>query len=222
MPLVPSTVGQVWEVVVHARLNGNAHINVWHFQCVQAMSDLEQRLILALLQCYSALIPKLSLGFVLEKVTYQQVKDTVGPLMEYEIPNTIAAQGAAVGDGSVSFAAACLSIPTLKPGKGSKARKYIGGIPEAATTTDDFKLDDPFWLAIVAFAACVAGKFIFPTDPAPGADKFFHLGVASRTIGGQGIKKLKPYTGNFFFKATSIRVHKQVKSMVSRKAGKGS
>lgn len=221
MPLVPSQLGQVWEVVVHARVNGNAHINVWHFECIQAMSDIETRLILALLQCYSALIPKLGLGFVLEKCTYQQIKTNVSALFEYEIPGTIAASGTAVGDSQVSFTAACLSIPTTKPGKGSKARKYISGFAESATIGDSFNLDDPFWTAIVAFAQCVATKFIFNLDVGPPADKFFHLGVASRTIGGTGDKKLKPYNGNFFFRATSIRVHKLVKSMVSRKATKG-
>lgn len=211
---VPAAVGSEWEVRVEGIMEGQKTVNVWHFTCVGATSDVELNLILVLLNCFvTHLMPVLSSSWSLVRVVWKQVSPTLG-LEQVTIPEEAGpAAGSAVA--LPSYCSAVLSLRTIRAGRSGRGRKYIPGIPEAATIGSKFDTTHAFWTALVAFAACVLADFVHP-DPAGGTD-IFDLDVYSRKIGGSTY----PFGASGFANVTQIVPDEVIGTTRSRKLGRG-
>lgn len=212
-----NTVGDLWQVAIKGRQEGQDCLNILHFQTVQGNSSLETLLLQAIMTCWTSLIPVFRSDYQFDGLICKQVKPVLGPLIELQPAANQANEGAATGDGGISFASCLVSIRTTRGGRSGRGRMFIGGIPESATVGSSFNGDDPYFQAIVAFCTCMAAQFIFASDPLPG-NKYFQLGVVSRKIGGAK----PPFVGDCFAPATSLTPNLLVKSTVSRKVGRGS
>lgn len=213
----PTTVGQVFELTIHMRVEDQEVLNILHFQTVQANSDVELRLLRAMLDCVVAFIPFCSTATLLEKVSAKRVVPDLGPIMEVSPGEAQASAGASAGDPHVSFSAALISKRTIRGGRSGLGRMFLGGIPEAATNGSKFNTEHAYWTAIAAFIACVVAKFIQEGEILE-SDQFFQLGVMSRKLGGAK----PPYAAEGFARVVSLTPNVFIKSNVLRKVGRGS
>lgn len=214
MPPVASTVNDLFQVRVKGFQEGQETNNVLHFLCTTASSDVELHLIKVLIACFvEHLLPQWSSAWTLDTVVWKRVSPTLSP--DFITPPDEAAIGALVTDALPTFNAALASIRTAQGGRSKRGRMYLAGIPESATTGSRFNLTNATWLAIVAFLACVATKFI---DNEPIGSDQFKLGVYSRKLGGSTF----PYNLVGFTPAVSIDSVALIATMRSRKVGRGS
>jgi hypothetical protein len=213
----PTSVGDVWQVVVKCRIEQQEHLNVWHFQAATAIGDVETALLLAIIQCLEPFVTAHSAPFVFEGLVAKQVAPVLGPIIEMDPTGGTDITGEALGDAGVSFNSVCVSIHTTRGGRTGRGRIFFGGIPESATMGSSFIQGSEFWLALGTFLVCIATKFIRNTaDLNPG--QVWDMGIMSRKLGG-----LKPpYQTAGFARATKLIPNTLVKSTVSRKIGKGS
>lgn len=210
----PSAVGDLFQVRVKGFQEGQETNNVLHFKCTTASSDVELHLIKVLIECFvTHLLPAWSNKWTLDTVVWKRVFPVLSP--EFVTVPDVAALGALSTDSLPTFNAALCSIRTNLGGKSHRGRMYLAGIPESATVGSRFDLTNATWLAIVAFLACVAEKFI--SNEPIGSDQF-KLGVYSRKIGGSTF----PYGPTGFTPAISISSVALVATMRSRKVGHGS
>jgi hypothetical protein len=216
---MPTTaaVGDVWQVIVRQKIENQDCLNIHHFQAITSISDVETTLLLALIQCLEAFAPIRANTFKFEGLQAKQVTPILGPLIEQDTTTGFDIMGEGVGDAGVSFNSAVVSIHTTRGGRSGRGRMYIGGLPESATVGSNFVSNSEFWLALVAYLACVAGKFIRTTND-PNVGQVWDLGVVSRKLGGAK----PPFTAGSFARATSLQPNMLVKSTISRKVGRGS
>ncbi|HMC74515.1 MAG TPA: hypothetical protein VKG87_09440 [Terriglobales bacterium] len=211
---VPAQANDYFQVRIVGRQSGQETNMVWHFRAATAIDDVDLRLIQAIFDCFvQHLLPVLSSAWVLEKIVYKRVSPTLGP--EYAFVPQNAAAGAGNAQALPSFCSAVVSIRTDVGGRSHRGRTYIPGIPENATLNDSFDPGHAFWLGLVAFAACLAGKFL-AKDPQP--VNTFLWQVYSRKIGGQHF----PYGAGGFTTVTDILPVTLIGSTRSRKVGRGS
>jgi hypothetical protein len=207
--------GEVFQVKVHGRLEGQECLNVLHFKTGVNNSSIEDDLLKALLDCFlDQLVPKLASTYSIERITAMRVIPTVGPEIEVSPDVGDVVAGASEGDALPSFVSGVISIRSVKAGRRGRGRMRIGGIPEIATTGSQIDAVSPLWTAIIAFIACVAGKFLgegFPTVHK------FRLGVISRADG----SNKPPYAAGQFAEATNLVAKKLLGSCNSRKIGHG-
>lgn len=211
----PAAINDMFQVRVRGTQEGQETNNVFHFVCVGASADTELKLIVALVSCFiTHIIPVASSQWSLTSVLWKRVSPTLGPEFEYIPP------AAEVGAGNAaalpSYASVVTSIRTAQGGRSKRGRFYLPGIPENVTVNSRLDTTNAYWTAILAFAACLASKFINP-DPAGGVD-LFNMGVYSRKIGGSSF----PYGAAGFTSATSFVPHDLLATTRSRKVGRGS
>lgn len=209
----PASIGDKFQVRVVGEMEGQQTNNVFHFQAATAIDDVELRLILALAECFiTHLIPVTASVWQLKKIVWKQVNPVLG--VEHE---TIPA-GTLVGGGAAtalpSYSSVVISIRTLVGGKSHRGRMYLPGIPEGATIVSSLDTSNAFWTAVVAFAACLASKFILG-DP-PGSNSF-QMMVYSRKLGGSTF----PYTNAGFTSVSSFVPVQALGTTRSRKVGRG-
>jgi len=212
---IPAAVGDVYEVVIEGRTEGQITDNVFHFECVGADSDVLTHLILVFIQCFiDNVLPVLSSSWALERVRWKRVSPTLG-VEQVSVP-----VGAGAGGGNAaalpSYAAAVISKKTLTGGRSFRGRTYIPGIPEDQTINSAIDISKPLWAGLLAFAACVIANFVHP-DPAGGSN-IWDLIVFSRKINGNALPYLDGAT-------TDVREYvpvQQLGTMRSRKVGRGS
>lgn len=210
---IPSAVNDLFQVRVKGFQEGQETNNVLHFLCTTASSDVELHLIKVLIECFvTHLLPAWSHNWTLDTVVWKRVSPTLSPDF-VTVPDT-AALGALTTDSLPTFNAALCSIRTAQGGRSKRGRMFLAGIPESATIGSRFDLTNATWLAIVAFLACVATKFI---DNEPVGSDQFKLGIYSRKIGGSTF----PYNLTGFTPAISIDSVALVATMRSRKVGHG-
>lgn len=112
----------------------------------------------AMLACYvDTLLPGLSADLTLEQVIATKMGD-VDPVQITNILNPKPAGGSTAS--LPSDCAGTLQLKTNFRGRSHRGRKSIPGIPEASHANS--LITDPTLAAIIAFAACVAGKFLHP------------------------------------------------------------
>lgn len=211
---VPAAVNDLFQVRVKGFQEGQETNNVLHFGCTTASSDTELHLIKVLIDCFvTHLLPAWSNKWTLDTVVWKRVYPVLSA--EFITVPDVAAIGALSTDSLPTFNAALISIRTNLGGKSHRGRMFLAGIPESATIGSRFDLTNATWLAIIAFAACVATKFI-ENEPV-GSDQF-KLGVYSRKLGGSTF----PYNPVGFTPAISLGSVALVATMRSRKVGHGS
>jgi hypothetical protein len=211
-----AAVGEIWQVTVRGKLEGQDCMNVLSFKCVHATASVETELLLVLLACYiEHLVPILVGAFSIESLRAKQVSPILGPEIEVTPTETMAAAGAGSGDGLPSYVSAHISIHTTRGGRSGRGRMYIGGIVEGDTILSNISAESSTWEGILAFVACLATKFI-----GTGFDvaQRFELGVMSRKIGGAK----PPFLDTGFAGCTSLVPHRDLGTTRSRKVGHGS
>lgn len=197
----------IYEVVVEGSLHSQQIINVFHFKGSSGLSSLTG-VINALKDCViSSLLPALSHEYRLLTVRGK----TIHPTLTDEI--VVAAGAGDIGgtatDSDVSFAAGLMSLRTGLGGRSNRGRKFFAGIPESGVSVS--RLTTPQLAALVAFATCLAGKFIssFSTEP-------YFIGVLSRKAVKAGSTPLAA-----FKTVTTITTSNVVSTQVRRKVGRG-
>lgn len=214
MAAIPAAQGEVWQLRIEGRQEGQQVINVMHFRAETASDDVQTRLFTAILTCFiTTLLPKLSSQYKFERLIGKRVSPDVGPDVIMLDETSVLAQGNAAA--LPSYASAVLSIRTTRAGRSGRGRMFIGGIPELATTNSAFDPASEFWLALIAFVACVGTKFLVPDVAQPNQWSF---GVMSRKLG--GVKP--PFAANGYAPYTSIEPKSLVATTRSRKVGHGS
>jgi len=213
MPPVTAVVGDCYQVTIEGSQESQRVSNVLNFTAVTSIDDVELRLIAAIAECFvTNLLPVLSSKYTLEQIRWKQTRPTLG-VEHVTIPS-----GAGPGEGDAtalpSLAAACISIRTAQGGRSKRGRMFIGGIPESATTDSKFATENEFWIALLAFCACVVTKFVAGDPPAANT---FQLEVYSRKIGGASF----PYGAAGFTPVVSLTPDTVVATQRSRKLGRG-
>lgn len=210
---VPANQFDKFKVVIHGRIEGQLTNNVWYFAAASSIDDVDERLIQALWECFvETLLPVASSAWRVEKITYMRVSPTVGP--EFTFIPVGAAQGGGSSESLPSFNSALISLRTLEGGRSKRGRTYLPGIPEDATIGSSLDPESAFWLALIQFCLCMAGKFL-PQDPQP-ANSFIWT-VYSRKLGGATL----PYQAVGFTPVSDINAQSLIGSTRSRKVGRG-
>ena len=206
--------GDAYQIKIVGRQDGQETNNIWHFVCAQSDTDVLLHLIQVFIQCFlTNLLPVLSSSWALERVLWKKVTPALG------VENVYVPAGTLTGGGNAnalpSFCSAVVSIRTAQGGRSKRGRSFIAGIPESVTTNSTINAADPFWAALLAFAACVLSNFN-PGDP-PAANTWFPA-VYSRKIGGSTL----PYGAAGYTRVTAILPVSQLGTQRSRKVGRGS
>lgn len=213
MPVVAAN-GDVFQVRIVGRIDGQETNNILYFRNVNGDTDVWTHLILVLANCaITHLLPVLSSNWSLEKIKYQKVSPVLG--LEYEgVP---AGSGAGSGNAAClpSFCSALISTRTTRPGRSGRGRMFIPGIPENQTVNSTLDSGAALWAALLAFAACILTSFT-PGDP-PAANSWMWM-LYSRKIGGATL----PYGAGGFAQVTEATPRSLVASTRSRKVGRGS
>lgn len=209
--------GEVYEVVLECRQEGQQVMNVLHFQALSPIDNVETRLLRALVECLlTVLLPGSTSNLQFVRCKGKRVYPDLGPVLEIGAEQGDVIQGADAGDSVPTFVSVCANIHTSRGGRVGRGRMFIFGVPEGATQGSYIQTTNPYWGVILAYLACVAGKFITQTDP-PAANRW-QLGVMSRKLGGAK----PPYTVQGFAGAVRLVANNRLASTVSRKVGRGS
>lgn len=208
--------GEIHELTVHGRLEGQQALNVMFFQATTTSDTIETQLLRAMIICLTTtLIPGLGSNYTLEKVASKRVYPTLGPIIELAPLGTDDVTGESAGDTLPSFVSALISIQTTRGGRSGRGRMFIPGIPEGSTSGSSILTESPAWGAIVAYVACVAAQFLKSVD-LPANDQW-NLGVLSRKLGNDK----PPYLLAQFAPATSLIPKRLLSTTRSRKVGHG-
>jgi hypothetical protein len=204
-----AAVGDLYQVRVVGRIDGQETNNVLHFLCTGADPDVLTHLILVLMNCFiTHLLPVLSSSWTLERILWQRVGPTLGPQIE-SVP-VGASSGAGNAAALPSFNSVVFSIKTAQGGRSHRGRMFLAGLPENQTANSQVDPSLPLWAGLLAFAACVVGSFV-PGDP-PGAPSWA-MGVYSRKLGGSHF----PYNTAGFTQMREFVPHTAIASTNSRK-----
>lgn len=214
MPPMPASVNDGFEVRIQGTLEGQRTENVYHFACVGDTADVETHLILVFVECFiDNMLPVLSSSWTFERVVWKRI--TAPASIEQIFTTGLPAAGGGAAAALPAYASALFSERTDLPGKSKRGRKYIAGVPEAATIGSKLDPTHAFWAGALAFAACVLAAFVHP-DPAGGTD-IFDLCVYSRKIGGSTI----PVSATGFQAVTQFNPVADLATTRSRKLGRG-
>ncbi len=215
--MTTAAAGEVWQAKIHGRQEAQECLNVLHFGTVMGDNNVELRLLQALLNCVvTSLLPGLHTSYRLERVTAMRVSPTVGPELEVVPDPTGVIQGSIAGDALPSFTSCVLSIRANAGGRAGRGRMFIPGLPESAVSGSFIGPESPYWLAMIAFAACLLSSFKHFED-IPSTNEWW-FGVMSRKIG--GVKP--PFLAAGFSHVMSITPKAAVATTRSRKVGHGS
>lgn len=213
MPIA-TEVGDIWKIRLQGRQEGQETNNVLHFHTVGHSDDVLVHLVQVFADCFiDNLLPVLSSAWSLETVRYQRMNGVPTAEQIFVPTGTLAGGGPATA--LPSFASMCISIQAMEAGRSKRGRFYIAGIPESATTNSQFDTSAAFWIAAVAFCACLASNFFHP-DAGVGDDSF-DIGTYSRVLGSDSV----PYTAVGFAPAVSLTPRQVVATTRSRKLGVG-
>jgi len=207
--------GDVYQIKTIGKFEGQVVMNVNYFSLSgSGDADVLTHLVLVWLQCFiDNILPVLPNGYSLEKAVWKKVSPTLGP--EFESIPTGSTSGGGSGEWLPSFCAALISLSTTRPGRSGKGRMYIPGIPENASVESFLDPTEPYWAALLAFAACVVLNFIHP-DGGVGTDSWDMM-VYSRKIGGSAL----PYPGSGFAAVREVAPQRLIATQRSRKQGHG-
>jgi len=215
MPPVAAATGDMFQLRIVGRQEGQETNNVLHLVAASPSDDVETHLIAVMAQCFiTNIIPSLTSAWSFREIRWKKVGPTLGPELIY--PITSGGVGGASGPNMPTTNAVCCSIHTLEGGRSKHGRLYLAGIPDDATANSILNEAGEFFTAVVAFLACIATNFIVG-DPPPSTNAF-QLGVYSRKLGSPSF----PYTSAGFTPAASFSINDVLATMRSRKVGRGS
>lgn len=215
MPPVVANLNDVYKVRMQGRIEGQVTFNVFYFKSVSGAGDTDvlDHLIMALFSCFiDHLVPVMPISYRYEKMIWQKVFPDVGPEFETLPPDS--AVGETAGDALPSFCSSLVSVRTSRAGKSGRGRIYLAGIPESASNQSFFDPSGPYWVALVAFAACLATKFIIGDPP---GDNAWQMMVYSRKLGGNTL----PIGNAGLAPVTNFVPRQQLATTNSRKVGRG-
>ena len=213
----PAAQNELWEVTTEGSQEGQQVMMVWHFLCETAVDNVELRMLRAIMECLlTTLIPQAASTFQLTRVYGKRVSPTLGPIIEVVPGGTDVVQGQTEEGALPSYSSVCINIHTTPGGPSGRGRKFLMGVQKLATQDSFFPPTAPYWLAVLAFCACVADKFIHTGEPI-GTNQIA-VGIYSRKIGGSEY----PYNVNGFAPATVLKPVNLVSHNVSRKVRRGS
>lgn len=217
MPPVTAETGEIWRVKLISRFEGQEHLNILHFAAASASDDVQLRLLKAIVDCFLLhMMTGLPSDFTCTGAEGVRIFPTLGPPVTYIHTNeSVANDGLAAGDHLPSFNSCVVSIHTTRGGRSGRGRMFIGGIPEASATGSMLLSTGAFWLAVVAFCACVAEEFFIGDPPAANSWQF---GVFSRKLGGT----VEAPLAAGFAPATNLVPQQLIATTRSRKVGRGS
>lgn len=214
--MTTAAAGEVYQLTILGKLENQDCQNVLYFKTPLGDNNVEVNLLQAIITCFvNNLIPVLSGQFVFNGVKAKRVFPDLGPELFRGPGDGIENQGQASGDGLPSFATCRVRIRSTRGGKEGLGRFSIGGLPESATLNSFIVTESAFWIAVVAYVACVVAAFIHSGFPNPNT---WNIGVMSRKLGGAK----PPFTDEGFALATSLQPIEQIGTMRSRVVGHGS
>jgi hypothetical protein len=208
-----SVPGDLWQVTIKSTLEGQHCFNVLDFRTATPIDDFELRIIVALIQCFAAMVPEQPNTFQYTEVAWKRVAPVLG--VEHITAWQGASAGTETGDALPSFVSAVVSKHTNLGGRSHRGRLFLPGVPEEAVVGSVIDADSPFWTSLLALLACIATKFINIGDPPP-INKAV-LGVYSRKLGGASF----PFGAAGFTPLTSLSASREVGTTRSRKIGRG-
>jgi hypothetical protein len=206
--------GDIVQVLIQGTIEGQECENVLYFRAQAADPDFLTHLLMAIAQCWVALVPLLSGTYTFERIKGKVVSPALGPEEEYIPPAGTAVQGDAAGDSEPSFVSALLSLHTTRGGRSGRGRMFLAGVPEGDTVGSLLNPETPLWPALIAFAACMLDKFKPRDVPVAGN---YDWGVMSRKIG--GVKP--PFLSAGYAPITRVVPKRELATTRSRKLGRG-
>jgi hypothetical protein len=210
-----AAIGDVYQLVMKARYNGQEHSNVNHFSAMANIADVETTLVAVMVQCFiDNILPSLATDFQLIETRWKKVAPALGPENIYT-PAGAPIPGAG-GAGLPSFSSVVVSIRTLLGGRTKRGRMYLGGIPEAGTDGSSIDGTTGFAGALANWLGCIAQNFIAPGG-LPGSNQW-QMQVYSRKEGGSHL----PYGVNGFTPVNHLVLNTLLGTTRSRKVGRGS
>jgi hypothetical protein len=207
---MPHPFTSIGQVTIEGSLHGQQTVNVLHFGANGAEPNWNQ-LITDILDCITtALRPATSSDWTLTKLTHRVIHPQLGDPVDHFPAVATAGTGLPA---EVSFAAQIVRINTGLGGRRHRGRMFLAGV--VANDVQQSKLSDAALARLVAFAACMAGKFI----KADGAvdNPAFEIGVLSRTQAKDAGQTLE----TAFTPATALNAQRVVGCMRSRRIGHG-
>lgn len=209
--------GEVYQVVLQGRQEGQEVMNVIHFQTPTGSSDVELHLLRALIICLlSNLRPAMNSYYKFERAIGKRVSPTLGPPIEMLPQEGEVVQGQSAGDGLPTFVSGLVSIRGERGGREGLGRMFLPGVPEASTSGSFIVEESPYWNAILAYVTCVIAEFMKAVGP--GSANQWNIGVMSRKIGGEK----PPYNAAGFSRAIALTPRLLLATTRSRKVGRGS
>lgn len=210
----PVATGEVVQILVQGTIEEQQCENVWYFRAQAADPDVLLHLIADIVACLLPLIPHLSSTYRLDRIKAKIVSPAVGLEEEWEPAAGDLIEGAAAGDARSSHDAALISLKTARPGRSGRGRSFMAGVPELDTVGSQINTESALWVALVAFAACMVGKF-HPRDVVAAGN--YEWGVMSRKIGGAK----PPFLAAGFAPIIRAVPSKYLATQRSRKVGRG-
>lgn len=213
--MVAAAAGEVWRVYIQGVIEGQECENVLAFRTPLGDSDVLAHLIADLVECFvTGLLPVLSSTYTIQQIKAHRITPTVGPDVLWLPDNTVETQGQATGDSQPSFVSALISLRTSFGGRSGRGRMFIAGVPESDTTASRIPSESDLWVALLAFCACMLGKFL--TQDPPVVNKW-EWGVFSTKIGGTKA----PFNANGFHPMIAAAPSPLLATTRSRKIGHG-
>lgn len=198
----------IWKITMVGQLHGQETNNVWHFRFTSEAATFAT-IAAAIFDCIrTTLLPALSNEWRCIELRGKQIFPNATD--EAIIPAEPTDIGGINNESLPSFNAGLISIKTGAAGRRNRGRFYIAGIPE--TGQNGSRLTTGELALLVAFATCLANKFIIANNTFPAT-----LGVLSRknVQSGQSI-------GNAFRSGTVLTTTNVLATMRRRKIGVGS
>lgn len=212
---VPMPQGAIVQVRLQGILEGQKVQNVLYFRAQAADTDAIAHLLAEIVSCLvTALMPGLSTAYTFTRALGMQVSPIHGVEFEYVPEAGANVVGDVTGDNSPSFVSALVSLRTNRGGRSGRGRIYLAGVGEASTIGSYIDIDSALWVALLAFTACMLGKF-FTRDVAAAGN--YEWGVMSRKLGGAHI----PYSDAGFATIVSAKPARVLATTRSRMQGRG-
>jgi hypothetical protein len=157
---------EVYQCRLEGMLEGQQVINVLHFQTPAGTADVETTLLLVVLSCFiTNILPILASPYTFTRMISKRVAPTVGPDIVTLDANNTAAGGP--GTQLPSYAAAVVSIHTVRAGRSGRGRIFFGAIPEVNTNGSALDSGGAYWQGLIAFCACIVQNFHATDVPQP-------------------------------------------------------
>jgi hypothetical protein len=207
---MPKPFNSVGQVTIEGVLHGQQTVNVLHFGANTPEPNWNQ-LIADILDCITtALKPATSSEWTLTKLTHRVLFPQLGDPSDHFPGVAIAGTGL---PSETSFSANIIQIRTGLGGRRHRGRMFLAGV--IANDVQQSRLTDNGLAKVVAFAACMASKFV--RNPGILDNPPFEIGVLSRTTAKEQGNTIE--TG--FTPATNLIAQRVVGVMRSRRIGHG-